>query len=558
MLFAGMTTRPTREPKIFETTAPAPIPAWLTARRALTGLAILLTPLFLALVWVALRRSIWIDEAMALMNYPLPVVSLFDPLPRYDQAAPPLFNAISDMLWPLPIWAQRLALFVAVASSFLAAMRPAYGWAVALLTLLLTGLILQHWIPIASELKYYGLDMAGCALILGWASRNADRETLRPRDLIGLTLMALLGIGSLVFSLAALGAVFLQRAWSAGGLRFQRLAPTRKELPFLVAFAIVLVGYALLIRHGTRIQIATYPDVYALEGFVGLRVFFTTCVNFGGKAALLIGVFCAGLAALSLAQPRTRAVGLAVLAVAALFAALALLGLYPASAPRHVAWLGAIFAFVLAEGIVACGRLTHIRWRAGLVAMAALGLTCCWGIAKVAGLLRSPDPFSKVGNDALMNWLVHQPVQDIGLWHGSQPIVEVYSRTTPALAKHRFFGQVDTRSAFPMAETIGGPDVATAEAIAQRIETQRTEPGAWGRQSFYRRLGDHSAPARTLVAAAPRGRAFLIVTQLDLTAQDQWSRAGNQALFSALSAQSCAHGPVLQVKNAYVLRVLCR
>jgi hypothetical protein len=531
------------------------MPVWINERRVLlTSLCVLLI-LFSLLSRLALTRPLWDDEVMALSNYPLEgLPALFRPLPRYAQAAPPFFNALSSLIIGLPPLMQRLALLAAVSGLTLLATRTVSGrwWLVAALVVVVAA---RCWIQLASELKYYGLEMASGALIAGWTIDKARRDRLEARDIAQLAVLVLLGFGGIVISVVAVGVLFLQRALSTSFLA--RALPRWREVRLLAPFMAFLIGYYLLLRYATSIQMSTYPASYNTTGLRALLSYLDALTRFGGLNSLPLILISIAICALEQNEAANRTLMLLVVLTVALFGALSFVGLYPASEPRHVAWVGGIFVILVCNAAL----VVEQRWRAGargrFVLAGVLAAAAVVAVVPAAWRLTKPNVFEITANDRLVAWLERLPPSDVGLWAGGQPVIDVYEHIRPTLRKHRYFGRVNALSVGSKPDPLLREKVVD-QYLAQRIEAEREEPGAWGRLMLYTISNDFAAPAASLIAAAPRGRTFYILASHDdLHAADARSVGRAKALFTALTNARCGYATELAVMNAYVIRAVC-
>lgn len=160
-------------------------------------------------------------------------------------------------------------------------------------------------------------------------------------------------------------------------------------------------------------------------------------------------------------------------------------------------------------------------------------------------------------NDLIIAWIDEQASTAIGLWNGAQPVIDYYKPRDAALNRHHYFGKVNATTAVPdpryFDHTLPAKDY---QAVADWIEGARSEPGAWARVSLYRRVSNMIAPARSLVAAAPKGSDFLVVaTHMEMPGERPDYRTNS--LMNALSEANCTSTMVLSVRSAFVLRARC-
>jgi len=497
----------------------------------------------------AIQRPLWLDEVMAMSNYPLSgLLAVFDPLPRYAQAAPPFFNLVSNLLAALDPVVGRAMLMVTILVGLMLAVLAVFPSVWTAATAIFVMVASANMIIIASEFKYYGFEMLGTALLLAWLLLKNHRNRFTFGDLGLLILCTCLGISGMVISVAALATYGLFRLRGVGSIKFDEMVKG-------AVFFIFIAGYYLVIQHETRIQILGSPDAYGATGLHALKGLVRAMINFGGRGMLPLTVAAAVVACLDFRNQRSRTLLLFCVLTVLAFAVLAVLGKYPAVSPRHVAWSGAVSLFLIANAVAVLGcnwlRMNGSR-RAGIsvlaVSVAAVALVPTYR------LLNREAPYVQTDNDALVAWLRNSQVESIGLWIGGQPVVEFYEKKDPEIAKHAYFGAVNAESV-PIAPEFRGP---YSNALAATIESLRAKPGAWGRAGVYREYLDYFPPARSLLALAPVGRRFYILaSHLDITAQKGFSKARNDALFGTLDAMGCASRTELQVRNGYILQVTC-
>lgn len=327
----------------------------LLAGLGLAALLVAIAPLY--------SRSIWHDEASLLANFPQPGWRwLIEPLPFYSQAGSLLHNLWLDLLsWLPPDRVRMLS-----AALILPALTLSLGGVhrdpkVAGLTVL--GLLALFEIPLfATELKHYGFEMLGTAVILGWfVGRGPDRR-FGLADLAVLTLGLWLGIATMVIGALALG------LWQIGRWHHQRRLALR-DLGLPAVFAVMLAVFYVVITRVTEVQLR-HP-AYEIEGLDAVSRLGRVMLNLLlplGQERLPLAAPLVGLAGLGLLLGRhdaraRRFMTLSVLTVAA-FAVLGFVGKYPATTPRHVTW---VLGFLLG-GIVVTARLlsdTAPGWAGG-------------------------------------------------------------------------------------------------------------------------------------------------------------------------------------------------
>lgn len=501
----------------------------------------------------AVTRPLWIDEAMAMVNYPLSSVrALFEPLPLYSQAAPPFFNLICSVLVGFDPAVGRGILLAAIVLSVVGSVAVVYRDVIAVAAALLAVVALPDLIPMASEFKYYGLEMVGMAVTLAWLLRKDPAEPISLSDVVVLACAILLGISTLVFVPLALATILVLR-WRTSFVLHLR------EMVFLLGFLALMLVYYLCVRHATSIQIGTYTDVYQQGGIRSVARFFRFILLNSGLFFLPFLLIAAVVTALNWRDERSiRLITYGAL-VSIVFSGLILIGLYPLSATRHVIWINGILVFIAANGAFLMMR-SPLRGTWGS-RVATAGIVACIVAALLgpARTLTSAHGFMHTDNDSAIAFLLDNPGQPVGIWSNGQPIIELYEKRFPALRQMRFFGVVNNESR-PLPAWLAGLDVANASypEVSSRLEGASNEPGAWGRMNFYRSRLDYSAPAAHFVAEAPKSTPFLVFTShSDYNTQEPFEKARVVALLGALDAAHCQRELAATGLRFFILRATC-
>lgn len=131
------------------------------------------------------------------------------------------------------------------------------------------------------------------------------------------------------------------------------------------------------------------------------------------------------------------------------FGVLAVIGVYPATAARHVTWANAIFIFLLANAAdVLAVQVRSMRNRKSQFAVVgALTLAVLVALANPVRLLASPTHFTIEDNVAAISKLLTRREEAVGLAIGAQPVIEYYKKIYPDLNRFRYFGDINTASA---------------------------------------------------------------------------------------------------------------
>ncbi|TZG24125.1 purine-nucleoside phosphorylase [Sphingomonas montanisoli] len=515
-------------------------------------LALIVGGTFALLAWRFVHRPLWIDETMAMINYPVTgFVGLFAPLPYYSQAAPPLFNLIGSAIVAMPpaIARSMLALLVIGGLAAVAWLAFRRWWA----PLLVIGypIAIPSLLIYATEFKYYGVETLGAGIVAAWFMARRSREPLRFRDIAILIAAMLCGISTMVLAALAL-AIAALLSWHRRG----RIGAGELALGLLFGFA--MIAYYAAIRFGTSIQINNYPDSYGGGGLASARRFVQAVdgiLTSRGAPMILV----AGAIGLGGGGPSRRVLLLSACAVT-VFLILAMAGLYPASSPRHLAWLNGIALFVVLNAVSTLVAQKSL-WPTSLrfAAIGVLSLLVLSTLPPALRQLRNPHAGMREANDELVAWLSAQPASAIGMWQGTQSVVQYYRPFAPAIGKHHYFGKVDQRSVAVPKALLGKQFLSQPyDRIVARIEAGRREKGGNANRVVYRLLGDYRGAARSLLSEAPRAQPFLIVaSHADLKDQEIRNRLRRDGLLKALAEAHCTYQPVLTVRAGFVLRVAC-
>ncbi|RVT91102.1 hypothetical protein [Sphingomonas crocodyli] len=523
-------------------------PAAALVVRGVISLAVAL--IFAILLWRAVQRPLWIDELMAMINYPIGSLSgLFAPLPYYSQAAPPLFNLICSAIAALAPAMARLVLAVAIFGGLAALAWVAFRRWWAPVVVIAYPIAIPSLLAYATELKYYGTETLGIAAITAWFVMRDPAKPLRWRDVVVLIVGMACGISTVILSALALGLAGLL------SLRERRRIGL-SELAMAVVFGAVLIGYYLAIRFGTSIQIHNYPGSYGGKGAVaGARGFLHAIDGLLTSRGTLLALAAAVIAWFGDARSR-RLLLLAACALVVLLG-LAATNLYPASEPRHVAWINGIVLFLVLNAVatlIARGQTPATLGVAALMALIAAST-----LPSAIQRIRDPDAGTRAASDRVIAWLATQPPSPVGMWLGTQAAVQYYRGFVPTIGRHRYFGAVDQSSVLVPDTLMAKSFLAQPyDVIANTIEARRTRPGGYANRVVYRLVGDYRGAARSMLSEAPRGRPFYIATiHADLEAKDPRNLRRRDGLLNALAERHCRYDPVLTARSAFVLRVSC-
>lgn len=513
--------------------------------------------LLLALLVIAplAGRSLWLDEAILLVNMPLEgVQGLWAPLPLWEQAGSPLHLRLLSTLAEVPLAAQRVISATLVLGLAFAAWAVWLRGPLGALAAVLGTLGVFRLAVLATELKYYGLEIAGTALCIGWFATKSPRDALRLRDAALLAAAMVMGLTTLVIAPLTLG---LHLAW--------RLARTRRiglsELGLGAALGGLAGLYYLSIKRVTPRQME--QGIFNDAPGAGL-------VGPGGDAPGLAERLLAAIAPMrefglllfealrwpgatngSVMAPMVLATGLALLVClrqtpvarfvalgAATIVSLVVLhavNLYPASLPRHMAWF---LAFVLAGPVIAVSALAGVGSWPGR-GLTALLIGCLALPAATSFRALHADPariWERTDNGAAIDWLAEAPPGPVAVWYGGQPVVHAYGRWRPELQRHAYFGLIDARDPF------------------------RAQPFRGWAAHYEHRLALLHERAAQIVAEAPPATPFHVFAshvEWQVPASPALVSMRHRALVDALAAAGCGPEPVLQSRGVLILRAVC-
>ena len=433
---------------------------------------LIMVPALLFLVVLQTPVEPWGDEAMLLANLLEPNIDLLQPLPYYEQAAPPGYLWLARTILYVfgdapPFHALRLlsAAFFAGGICLILGTEPLRrDWkASTILVALLLGSPLV-W-GYAGEMKPYSADFFASAMILASGLPLARGDN--PRRLAVFFLTVLVG-GLLSFTIPIVVAGVL------AGLALQRLpnggvsAPPRMSMPFVLtggAALLYLVGVYLLVNRGLVLfQLSAYSHVYlgnTAQGIARVMVSRLTevldiivnslgadwfavlrrMVNQAG-APLGIAYHTIRLIALALlglivwlAVRRSPVVVLISLCLFAVVAALQMVGALNLVYERHVIFLLPVSATLSA--IAVSVFVDRCLPAAGRGPVTLLAMLACLTVGLVAGLGRQTQNVSELLS------LIKATAPEVPVWvHGNGQHVVAVLKPQPA----RVLGELDRAS----------------------------------------------------------------------------------------------------------------
>ena len=478
----------------------------LAARYLPQLVAIAVFALILLLVFPLTQRSLWVDETMLLVNFPLAGGSLLEPLPQYGQAGSLLHNLLLAVFGNLDPEVLRLGSFLLVAGGCLLAAgffrRPPVESVIGGLAVLGLFTLLFY----ATEIKHYGFEILGAALAITWYINKDRQKALTLPDFLILLASLLLGISTIVIAVIALSLYLIECFWKERRLPLPTLA-------YSAGFFLATLGYYLLIKSTTRLQLQAYPQIYDINGPQAL-MYFVQAVPM--QLSLIPAVAFTGVLLLVYRKrPEVARFLIFSALVFSAFLALSFIGQYPVRWSRHLAWTAAFvgIAFFL---VIEAASQGGSRKKYVLAFLSLLFVIPAW--TTITALKDKSSSLAYTDNSEAIEWLCGQPPSNVGLWYGAESAIQYYSRHHQCLGQHTYFGKIHV----------------DPEAIRLSTPPQ--------------------VLASDLVTKAPRNQSFVIFgshLNIDET-HGYWT-----ALKTELDKQSCSYTKALEVKKAWLLSANC-
>jgi len=519
------------------------IPSFSIAFR-LTLLAVLLYGLAVLSYWT--DRSIWIDEASQLLNYPLSSLGeAFVPLPQVQQAAPPAFNllfhAISDLsIQGMRITVVSITLGVIAITLFSAFIGKPLAVAAGLFVLFTNSAFLMH----ATMLKFYAFEIAGFAVLATWVYGKSLEKPFGFYDAVVVLFGMLLGVSTLIGAFAAV--------LSFLGLRLVVGRLTLREAALGAVVCVAALGYYLQIQYATSIQIAAFPDAYGGQGAEAVRQLVSSVYGvFGGRrgAVLLVAMTTFLVAALFLLRGshRLRIAGLLLFGtvIAITIVLLAALGAYPATSGRHVVWSLGVFC-VLAAATVSTLMHPDI-WT--MRALALGGSVAFLALLAAVGLREAqkwPPRVIEGSSEYVIAKLSALPASTVLLYMGGNPVIQLALQRGAQIDHHHFAPLLSLSSGLVDQSYFsdGWMDAPENELRERIAELLNNDPVGLNKAWIILRLrGDYWPMAEYVLDHAPRDGSIFYVTSPHLS----WSRQSHPrvlALTGVLDDRGCEYTPV--------------
>ncbi|OSQ34510.1 hypothetical protein [Thalassospira sp. MCCC 1A01428] len=498
-------------------------------------------------------RSIWIDEISSLLNYPLgSIFDIFKPLPYAQQAAPASFNLLSNVSYALSIQAMRILFSFIIVSITLATITITFRGKILPCLASVTFLAsISFFFQFVTELKFYGCEIAGAVVIASWVIRYNERDAFRVGDLCVLIFAIILGFSTLVIAICAALTVFYVRVSKFGWL-------TKKEIFIFFIFGIFCLIYYVQLKTSVTYQVESFPDSYGVVGLQALLKIAAAIVRGYG----FFGCFTVGLIFLILlyyfrGNGDSRRFFMFSVTVLAVFFSLAVLGKYPATATRHIAWTAGIVAMAagLAMSLVTKKIQGHNNRIAGGIVVAAI----------VANLVNSipyltPRNRSYTESDKLITWLEAAARSNIVPYYGGSLLVSLLKQRGAEIGQHNYFGMVNLSSGRIdpkyFSETYLSQNYNT---IAKDMIGQLNRPVGWVRMAVvFRLVGNFKGYADYVLGNAPQqGPFYIVAVHVNWNSHEGAEDPRYQALLEALSDRDCTYEMELTGKMIFAMKVTC-
>lgn len=490
-----------------------------------------------------LGLSIWLEEAMLFSNYPIAgFMSLFSPLPYYDQAATPLYSLFASSLAGTEVITSRSASLFFISFSFVAIIISGrVDWKSAFIAYIAITTFLTPLLTF-SELKHYGFEVIGTLICITWFICRDPEIRLNFRDLTVLTIGMIFGISTLIVSGVSIALFLLCR-------HVLKKNVNKKELSIFVMFFVFALLYYILLKHITEFQIGNYPDAYANKSVLGhVRSLLSAVNSTLGNSGLLALALALALLMVNIKDAYSQRLLLISLSVGLVFVAVTALGMYPVGRTRHLTWSAAFFSAITFYSIYLSVTKQGFIKLAGLTVLVGLLLI---SITNSTYLWRKN--YERVEHNQAISLIRNLPTSHIGLWVAGQPIIDYYSKIYPDLMRHTYFGRVNAASADRF--KTGNLNFKEAKNL----------PGGWGTMGRFRTLLDYKEPAMALIDEAPRDKPFYIFASHSshdpkydgIHGADGVLKARVDGLHSALTDAGCEFRVEYKFKRIQLYKAFC-
>jgi hypothetical protein len=373
------------------------------------------------------------------LNYPLTFFgAALDPLPFLNQAATPLYSLTWGILGTLePFYVRLVTISLLVfLSLFLISQISEQGTLLGVVSATLSILLYDPALVMLSEMKHYGLEILSSLIVITWFTRKDLHSKINNIDILILSLALVTGMSTIPVGPIAL-ATFL-------AIRILRgISPRKLELVRIAAYLGLVFAYYLLAKRVTLYQLSNYPEAYFFHGpLQAVSTLLRNIRSLDPRASLkylfafsVVPLTLVGLN--SVGSVRSRRLIILFVVVLITYIALAGIGIYPASAQRHVVWLISYFWVFMASSICILYRFVKSRTSSPLL----LSLPFLIPVFAVQGRYRyiwnsSPEDLSISDNKAAISYLASQPKSKIFFWYGGGYVYHYFLRFNPNLSKH--------------------------------------------------------------------------------------------------------------------------
>lgn len=501
---------------------------------------VILAGVTVLLQYSSLKRSLWLDEAMLLANYPLDSYKdFFKPLKYYDQAAPPGYSFLESLLWPADIKNIRIlhSFVISAILIYTLSWGKSFVWCV---LAVICALAFKNQIIYMAELKQYGLELATSLIMITWYVYKSPYERLKISDIILLLAGVFVGISTIIASGISISLYLVRRI-----LIFNKWF-SKKELFIVLAYIIVGSFAVYLAMNNSRTQINNFPESYRdLGAWNNLnKLCESIFLAVGGEV-----FFSVGLALLILMFNIKNQVSknLVAVSLAGIFAVIILnaVGIYPGRSERSINWMLSYPIAMLFYALYFSLRKIQMQNIYGFI---------LFFIVSGAAYANTRDfilaPYKKSDDEIIVKYLVSLGSVNVALWNGAQPVVEAYSKLYPGLLDNKYYGLVN-RESFLI--NFGFRNVFSSE-----YDLERRKPGAWARTSFFAAAEDYYQPAATMIHELANDTTFyLYASQYDPMAKGGFGEAMVRDLDSVLKFYGCTYAIEISVHYATLYKARC-
>ena len=514
--------------------------------QSIVSLFVCFSALFI-LAYQTMDRSIWSDEAMLLLNYPLDSLSdIFNPLPLYAQSTSPLLSVLLSLFGNENSTLLRAGTFVLLAGGILVAFRLHKASLVQQAAAVLTILSMPIMLTYVTEVKHYGYEILGASIAIGWLIKKDPSEVIRFQDVVLLCLSLMTGFSTLIITFLALATY-----------QFEHTKLTRKvslkNLIFVILFTLATFLYYLVLKHAASLQLANFSDSYAIEGGVAILRFVFVVIVVASPVIPVVILTCI-LLNKRMHLPHVHRFVIYSIMVFVTFILLSFLGLYTVESPRHGAWVSAFVLAAILLSVELYPTIQRVLYRRIYAALLLIFILLPSGYT-VKEIFTDEGMLERIDQKPIINFLAnHEPVT-IGLWFCGQPMIEYFIKSNPELAKHNYIGIRNNQSTVPN-------DFSNLphDKIVKTLEDNINSPGSWVQSiAYYRQGKGMDVMAQAMVNEAPKNSDFYIYAGLmTYDGAEIFETYSQKSLLDTLESNNCSHKPALTVTKAFILQVNCK